>query len=115
MEGLHVDEKEYFLSEEIKLSTKDNNGEHHSCGQGRFMLTNKRIQFSNSFGTWEENLDTIGICAISKNLSEYESPCILCQINSTENSYNWIIYPQDSVQIEDLYNLIINCLDKLEN
>ena len=51
MEGLHVDEKEYFLSEEIKLSTKDNNGEHHSCGQGRFMLTNKRIQFSNSFGT----------------------------------------------------------------
>jgi hypothetical protein len=114
MEGYHVGEKEYYNSCQVNLKLKSHDADLQDCGEGIFVLTNQRVFFSSAFGTWEENLDDLGVCGISKAPNEYGASCILCQIASSQACYYWVLTPAEE-EVGPIYNTITKCIDTLES
>lgn len=108
-----VGEKDYYVANAVSLSFKDSAGSTHSCNDGVLLVTNMRIQFSNTESVWEEPLENIGVCSLSNN--PLEKPCILCQVFNNDSSHVWVISPAEPGQINFLYEAIIKCLELSES
>jgi len=99
-----------YSSELVSFSVINEEEARTDYGKGEFFLTNKRVVFRNTKGSWELPHNEVALHAVSRDPHNFGAPCLY--VVPTEEESQMLYTPEDPTTLDEIYQVFSKCAEE---